>query len=1429
MAAGKRRVLFLILFALAVPAAAADCLSLKPEDQNSLPLTVTQADPVPGSVRDGLLVRTAGAIHTVSLELRVRPDRKARPEDAISLEEVHVGPLLPSSGFPVFWLDETTGDAVEVGDGSRLPLEKLRAAGDRERIRVRLFAGGPGGGFAGKTPVPIIVLGFTGAAGTMEILNFQAFGPDGEELTSLFEVQSVCLKPACEPRVIVEDEFDVDLKISLPETEPGSIDEGLLLQTAGEIQSGDFELTFDPAILVLKGMRVGSFFVRPACPVVFAPAKGPGEVLTGPTALIAAGKVLKEPGRILFGLAALGLCPPEPPAPGVRHTIATFLFALKDGLPRHDDIETSLVTEAGTVLFGSDGAPEVTFFRRVGACFLFPGLCATQLACTLTADCLGARLVWTNTLYTSVDVYRDEFLLQKVLGGVRQAVDPVAGPGRHTYKIVGMLAGEPCDPVACEIVVPRPLRCPESFVCDAVSREVDGNLTFQFAWTNTDAYDFLELRAGGKLVALAGPSAQGARLTVNPRREPIPTEFTLRAGHGGKFCAEILCTLLPFCFGDFVCSQDPDGNTRFDWTGPGGLITVRSVDLATGKIATLAEDAPGLASFVDRRAPGPLGTRYIVSAVSPASGVPCGFGSCIAGARDFVRGDFSADGDMDLTDVIGTLEHLFRAGDAPPCAASADTNGDGAIDITDAIGGLFFMYQAGPPPPPPFPGCGPDAEGTGLPCASFAPCPGKDVFPGALTCSVDGASANVLVSWRAGQGLETLTIKLGSGQRASLGPAAAAASLPIPLDGYGQTLAVLLEASLPSGGTFARSCAVDIPAAPACPQGLTLRVEPGSGLITAEWTAGGVSATIRNDTGLQRTAGPGASSATFPIEPGDAGRVVKVDLTAGRPFGGPCPALSAQVNVPLPFGCIGAPNCTVDSLRSLIDVRFTPGVNLPDLEIQKGDAEPVALDPGASQAVVAIAEEDRGKGVTVTLRTSSPDCPARSCSVIIPADPIACFGGLVCPVDTGAGVIRVSWQPAENLASLLVEKDGQLLQRLPSDAERVNVVIEAADRGRDVKLTLRGLNTAGQEACLALQCTASVPPLVTGCRPARVLNLGETALGRNDDPGSTDGVAQYSCAVGSAEEGPEFAYVFTAQQSERVRIRLVPDTRDLDLFILDAAAPCDGSACIAAGGLPGTLREDIVVSVEGGKTYFIVVDSPGVVSGYSLSIDVFTESPCQFARSIFCGAAFPGSNDNFGSTNQRLTYSCSQTEIWEGPEFAYLFSLPERQRVTIDLMGLGADLDLFVLKADQPCGEGACVAASANAGAANEQATFIAAVGQNYFVVVDGWAGAVSQYQISMGCQPAVAEFRRGDANADGQVDINDGAFLLGVVNGQQFPRCQDACDIDDNGSIEQLDANLLLNYLFGGGQPPQPPFPDCGEDPTADGLGCDEPGPCHT
>lgn len=91
------------------------------------------------------------------------------------------------------------------------------------------------------------------------------------------------------------------------------------------------------------------------------------------------------------------------------------------------------------------------------------------------------------------------------------------------------------------------------------------------------------------------------------------------------------------------------------------------------------------------------------------------------------------------------------------------------------------------------------------------------------------------------------------------------------------------------------------------------------------------------------------------------------------------------------------------------------------------------------------------------------------------------------------------------------------------------------------------------------------------------------------------------------------------------------------------------------------------------------------------------------------------------------------------------------------------------------------------------------------------------EFQVPQGTQ-----FIRGDVNSDGTMNISDAVFSL-VCQFAEGPKpdCLKAADLDDDGQLDLGDPVYGLNYLFADGPEPPPPFGGCGDDPTADSLGC--------
>jgi hypothetical protein len=82
--------------------------------------------------------------------------------------------------------------------------------------------------------------------------------------------------------------------------------------------------------------------------------------------------------------------------------------------------------------------------------------------------------------------------------------------------------------------------------------------------------------------------------------------------------------------------------------------------------------------------------------------------------------------------------------------------------------------------------------------------------------------------------------------------------------------------------------------------------------------------------------------------------------------------------------------------------------------------------------------------------------------------------------------------------------------------------------------------------------------------------------------------------------------------------------------------------------------------------------------------------------------------------------------------------------------------------------------------------------------------------------------FIRGDSNGDLRVDISDPIKVLLVLFAGDSADCDDALDGDDDGQLVITDAVYVLNHLFRGGPAMPAPYPEAGDDTTADQLGCD-------
>ncbi len=133
---------------------------------------------------------------------------------------------------------------------------------------------------------------------------------------------------------------------------------------------------------------------------------------------------------------------------------------------------------------------------------------------------------------------------------------------------------------------------------------------------------------------------------------------------------------------------------------------------------------------------------------------------------------------------------------------------------------------------------------------------------------------------------------------------------------------------------------------------------------------------------------------------------------------------------------------------------------------------------------------------------------------------------------------------------------------------------------------------------------------------------------------------------------------------------------------------------------------------------------------------------CAPAAVLSCAASDSRRNDSLGSTNKIKTYA-GVTWSMTGPEYTYSFVTATSGPVTVTLSNKTGDLDIFVLNgAAAACNGSYCL------GAGISSVSFSATAGQAYYLVVDGYNGAVGSFTINVACAGASTPTRTATSSA---------------------------------------------------------------------------------
>ncbi|MEM9992170.1 MAG: PPC domain-containing protein, partial [Bacteroidota bacterium] len=277
------------------------------------------------------------------------------------------------------------------------------------------------------------------------------------------------------------------------------------------------------------------------------------------------------------------------------------------------------------------------------------------------------------------------------------------------------------------------------------------------------------------------------------------------------------------------------------------------------------------------------------------------------------------------------------------------------------------------------------------------------------------------------------------------------------------------------------------------------------------------------------------------------------------------------------------------------------------------------------------------------------------------------------------------------------------------------------------------------------QSTCQSAPNIASNQTYRSNNIGNSNTGANYTDNYRTSTYQ-SCYNGnSAFTGRDRLYKVQVPAGNNLSVRIWDLSADLDLFIFRSCSGATPTNCLAASLSSGTSSEEVTVQNASG-TYYIVVDGYNAAqlsnfliratltpsTGGSTGICGGTNNPqiVQYVtQALECGSQVQASNHNTGNTY--TTYDCFNGSF-VGNDVFFEVSFPQTTNATINLSGLSADLDLFLIR----CVNGVtdCLAASTGPNNSNERITVNNALG-NFYIIVDAqYASSVSSFVLDIDC-----------------------------------------------------------------------------------------------
>ena len=187
------------------------------------------------------------------------------------------------------------------------------------------------------------------------------------------------------------------------------------------------------------------------------------------------------------------------------------------------------------------------------------------------------------------------------------------------------------------------------------------------------------------------------------------------------------------------------------------------------------------------------------------------------------------------------------------------------------------------------------------------------------------------------------------------------------------------------------------------------------------------------------------------------------------------------------------------------------------------------------------------------------------------------------------------------------------------------------------------------------------------------------------------------------------------------------------------------------------------------------------------------QSSClPWLQELSCGSLVSANN----ADGANLLEDWCSVGGYSGPEQYWTVMVPAGGPVEVHLTGLSADLDVIAVNAgsDGGCDSGSCRAIDFQVGTTPETIEYTALPGEQVFIVVDGFAGAESEYLLEVSC-PTGPSPELCDDGLDNDNDGDEDCFdsdCAGAPNCNTETICDDNFDNDADGLADCNDTDCF-------------------------------------